>query len=105
MTEEIKILSMNVRGLFSNKKKRIDVFNWSRDKNYDILCFQETHCTKDIEKDWEDEWGFKIVFSHCNSKSAGVCILFKKDIDVDIHEQLCDSNGILCWIYLLKAKG
>ena len=50
MTEEIKILSMNVKGLFSNKKKRIDVFNWSRDKNYDILCFQETYCTKDIKK-------------------------------------------------------
>jgi exonuclease III len=44
---------MNVRGLFSNSKKRLDVFNWAKSKNASIVCFQETHSTKDIETRWE----------------------------------------------------
>jgi mRNA deadenylase 3'-5' endonuclease subunit Ccr4 len=36
-----------------------------------IVCFQEMHSNKNIEKYWEDEWGNKCVFSHHDSKSAG----------------------------------
>ena len=93
MTEEITVLSMNVRGLFSNGKKRIDMFTWARQKNAHIVCFQETHSTKDIEKKWEDEWGSKIFFSHCTSKSAGVCILFKKGDDIEVNDTISDANG------------
>jgi exonuclease III len=39
---------MNVRGLFSNTKKRSDVFNWVKAKKISIVCFQETHSTKDL---------------------------------------------------------
>jgi exonuclease III len=45
---------MNVMGLSSNSKKRLDVFNWAKSKNASIVCFQETHSTKDIETRWED---------------------------------------------------
>ena len=40
-----------------------------------IVCFQETHSNKNIEKYWEDEWRNKCVFSHHDSKSAGVCVM------------------------------
>jgi exonuclease III len=50
---------MNVRGLFSNTKKRSDVFNWVKPKKISIVCFQETHSTKDVAVKWEDEWGSK----------------------------------------------
>ena len=43
MNNHIQILSMNVRGLFSNTKKRSDVFNWVKAKKISIVCFQETH--------------------------------------------------------------
>jgi exonuclease III len=43
-------LSMNVRGLFSNSKKRADVFDWAKSKDASIVCFQETHSNKNIEK-------------------------------------------------------
>jgi exonuclease III len=50
---------MNVRCLFSNTKKRSDVFNWVKAKKISIVCFQETHSTKDVAVKWEDEWGSK----------------------------------------------
>ena len=47
MNNHIQILSMNVRGLISNTKKRLDVFNWVNAKKISIICFHETHSTKD----------------------------------------------------------
>ena len=50
MDNIVTVLSMNVRGLFSNSKKRTDVFDWAKGKNASVICFQETHSNKDIEK-------------------------------------------------------
>jgi fumarate reductase subunit C len=52
------------------------------------VCFQETHSNNNIEKYWEDEWGNKCVFSHHDSKSAGVCVMFKKGLDFVIHNTM-----------------
>ena len=93
MDNNVTILSMNVRGLFSNSKKRADVFDWARSKNTSIVCFQETHSNKDIEKYWEDEWGNKCFFSHKDSKSAGVSVMFKKGLDFVVHNSIIDDNG------------
>jgi exonuclease III len=68
---------MNVRSLFSNTKKRSDVFNWFKAKKISIVCFQETHSTKDVAVKWEDEWGSTFFFSHGDSKSAGVSVMFQ----------------------------
>jgi exonuclease III len=46
---------MNVRVLFSNTKKRSDVFNWVKAKRISIVCFQETHSTTDVAVKWEDK--------------------------------------------------
>jgi exonuclease III len=62
-------------------KKRLDVFNWAKSKNASIVCFQETHSTKDIVTRWEDEWSGKCYFSHGDSKSAGVSIMFRSGLD------------------------
>jgi exonuclease III len=40
---------MNVRGLFSSVKKRNDVFDWAKGKNTSIVCFQETHSSKEVD--------------------------------------------------------
>ncbi|CAC5412116.1 unnamed protein product [Mytilus coruscus] len=89
----ITILSMNVRGLFSNKKKRLDVFDWAQGKHASIICFQETHSSKDVEKIWEEEWGNTCIFCHHNNRSAGVSIMFKKGLDFTIHDTKFDQNG------------
>ena len=54
MNNQVKVISMNVRGL-SNPKKRSDVFHWAKSKNISIACFQETHSTLETEKLWEDD--------------------------------------------------
>ena len=76
MDDNVTVLSMNVRGLFSNSQKREDVFDWAKNKDASIVCFQEAHSNTNIEKYWEDEWGNTCVFSHHDSKSAGVCVMF-----------------------------
>jgi exonuclease III len=45
MDDNVTVLSMNVRGLFSNSKKRADVFDWAKSKHASIVCFQETQTT------------------------------------------------------------
>ena len=89
----ISVLSMNVRGIFSNPKKRADIFHWAKGKNAAIVCFQETHSSKDIEKIWEDEWGGKSYFSHFSNRSAGVCIMFRSGLDFKVHQSISDENG------------
>ncbi|CAC5418185.1 E3.1.11.2 [Mytilus coruscus] len=89
----ITILSMNVRGLFSNKKKRLDVFDWAKGKHASIICFQETHSSKDVEKIWEEEWDNTCIFCQHNNRSAGVSIMFKKGLDFTIHDTKFDQNG------------
>ena len=89
----VTVLSMNVRGLFSSVKKRNDVFDWAKGKNTSIVCFQETHSSKEVEKLWEDEWGDTCLFSHFNNRSAGVCVMFKKGLDYTVHDSKIDQNG------------
>ena len=55
---EVKICTFNVRGL-RDKQKRIDIFSWLKKGNYDICLLQETHATKEVEPQWEQEWGYK----------------------------------------------
>ena len=53
--EGIKIISLNVRGLAGMLKRRL-IFNYYRGST-DILCLQETHCMKETEQVWINEWG------------------------------------------------
>ena len=93
MNNHIQILSMNVRGLFSNTKKRSDVFNWVKARRISIVCFQETHSTKDVAVKWEDEWGSKCFFSHGDSRSARVSVMFRNSFDFKVNDSILDQNG------------
>ena len=84
---------MNVRGLFPNTKKRSDVFNWVKARRISIVCFQETHSTKDVAVKQEDEWGSKCFFSHGDCKSAGVSVMFRNDFDFKVNDSILDQNG------------
>ena len=52
---ELKILSFNVQGLGGIKKQK-DVFNYLQNKNFDILCLQDTHFTSDQEIHIRNRW-------------------------------------------------
>ena len=78
----VKIICLNVRGLQNERKRRI-IFKYARDRT-DIVLLQETHFTKQIQTVWKNEWAGKAIFAHGESNARGVCILFKKNICVNI---------------------
>ena len=94
---ELKIASMNVRGIGDNNKRR-ETFNWLRNKQQSIIFLQEVHCTEAIIGTWRSEWGYKALFSCLSSSSAGVCILFNNNFKFDILKTFLDPSGryIVC---------
>ena len=78
----INIHSFNCRGL-RDRNKRTLLFNWLQ--QYKGLVFlQETHCTKNNELTWKQEWGGNILFSNGTTNSKGVAILIPKSLDSEI---------------------
>jgi len=81
-----------VRGL-NEKKKRRDLFTWLRKRKYDICLLQESHCTKNQETLWQNEWGYKAYFSsHCGN-SRGVITLFNNTFQFELHKMITDQDG------------
>lgn len=91
-TENSKLVSLNVRGISSFRKRR-DIFTWWRKRKADFMFLQETHSKKDIEIYWKNEWGTEIVMSHGGSNSCGVAILFRKGVDCVIYTKIRDLFG------------
>ena len=88
----LKICTFNVRGLTDAKKRR-DIFNHLRGKNYDICFLQETHSIQNNESIWMTEWGYKTFFSSYKSNSRGVGILFSNTFEHEIHNIIKDPEG------------
>ena len=80
---DITIISLNVKGLQSDQKRR-DMFNYLRNKTSSIIFLQETHSSEKDEKRWTAEWGHKCFFSHGNTNSAGVMILFQNNFEYSV---------------------
>ena len=74
-------------------KKGVKVFNFLRNKFYSIICLQETHSVKNIEKIWKSQWRGQILFSHGDSNARGCAILIKKRVDTQIYRVKKDTDG------------
>ena len=85
MTEALKLLSLNVKGI-RNFKTRRAFFNWCRERA-NISFLQETHSTVAAETQWRIEWGAEPITCHDSSNSRGVAILIKKGVDCTIHKK------------------
>ena len=88
----LRIFSYNCRGLNDTIKRR-DVFNLFQTKKADVLCLQETHFVKDIEKKIYSEWNGLGYFSHGKSNAKGVAVLFRKDLNIKINSIKTDDSG------------
>ena len=53
---ELKILSLNVRGLNKTTKRR-QLLRWLHQQNSDVIFLQETYSPTQNIKLWEAEWG------------------------------------------------
>ena len=93
MTESIKILSLNVRGLGHAKKRKM-MFSWCRKQKADIVLIQETHSSKRDETKWRNEWGGQeIYFSHGTTNSLGTAILIKSGKHLEVTNTFSSSSG------------
>ena len=90
--DRISICSLNCQGLGDPKKRR-DVLDHLRSKNYSILCLQDTHFTKQNENIIRAEWGYKVLFNSYTSQSRGVAIFIKNNFDFTLHNSYSDQSG------------
>jgi len=72
----IKVLSLNVRGLRSQIKRRA-IFSYLKRQKADFYCLQKSYSKEGDGRIWQVEWGGAIFFSHGTEHARGVCILQK----------------------------
>ena len=89
---DLSLLTLNVRGL-NNCKKRRSLFDRFRKQKPDLVLLQETHSRENVVKEWDNEWGNEIIYSHGTNDSRGVCIMFKKGLDYVINDSVIDQMG------------
>ena len=94
---DLKICSLNVRGLGERLKRR-ETFNWLRAKKFSIYLLQETHCSENTTATWSSEWGYKTLFSCCTGASGGVAIFFNNYFAFQLERSYSDPKGrfIIC---------
>ena len=78
----IRVCSLNANGL-RNKFKRRSIFRILKQKQYDVICLQETNITDNIKDVWGMEWGGQFFYSPGTNHSLGQVSLIKKDFAYD----------------------
>ena len=92
--KNVKICSMNVRGL-GNEEKRRDVFNWLKKKNHAIYCLQDIHVGDKNKTAFCKDWGSEVILSAVSTESRGVAILFNENLDYKLLSVDRDDRGNL----------
>ena len=59
-------------------KKRRTLFNSFKNKDFDIICLQETYLTNKELNKIQNEWGSLVHLSESEGRSKGVVTLFNK---------------------------
>ena len=88
----VNIVSFNVRDL-ANHQKRKNVLYFLKNKFYDIICIQESHATKKVEKFWKTQFGGQILYANGESNARGVMIMIKRHVKTKIFSVNKDSDG------------
>ena len=92
MFERLTILSLNVRGLQNNSKRR-KLFTYLKECGADVYMLQETHATPSDARFWQTEWGATMLNACGDSKSRGCAILFSKKRSIQVHKIVSDEDG------------
>ena len=95
MGEQIRIISMNCRGL-GDKVKRKDVLNYMTQKQYSIMCLQDIHIDPSEEQRVINEWGSDAVICGYKSNARGVGIFFNNNFEYSIKKvKKSESKGYI----------
>jgi exonuclease III len=96
---QVKIVSMNCRGLGDAQKRR-DVFCYLREKKYNVCLLQDTHFHPNMEKRIQNEWGHDACFASYTSNSRGVVILFNNNFEYKIVSIYKDIGGNFVFVHI-----
>ena len=91
--DDLKIVSLNVRGL-RNGLKRKKIFKMLKENKYDIICLQESYITENVAEIWKKEWGGGMVFSEGTNHGCGQIILIRKQFPYEWEADVV-SNRIM----------
>ena len=93
--KNIKIGTLNVRGLCNHKTRRM-TFHWFTELKFDIIFLQETYCKSDFVSIFNSTWKGKIIHAVTESShSRGVCIMFKENLKFQILNHKSSNDGRL----------
>lgn len=92
MDELLHMYSQNCRGLNSVEKRR-DLFQYVRQKKYDIICLQDVHLVENMEPFIKSEWGYHLYMSPFRGNQRGVMILINNTFEYEIGKIVKDPNG------------
>ena len=73
--------------------KRRDLFQYFRNKKYNIICLQDVHVNQKLEPFIKAEWGYDIYFSSYTNKSRGVMVLMNNNFEQKVKRVKTDKNG------------
>ena len=80
------------------------LFEWIRNKKFEIIALQETYCTEDFIDKFNSDWDGQVWHSPATSShSIGTCILIPKEFNIEIINVYNDKAGqivILNFMYL-----
>jgi exonuclease III len=79
MSDNLLIMSLNVRGI-QTQKKRKSYFEWLNKYKDSILLLQDTHSCVSDENNYKNHWGHSIFFSHGLTNSRGVITIIPKNL-------------------------
>ena len=103
-TNNVKVMSLNVRGL-NDSLKRKKVFGWINQQKPHIVFLQETFCTNKLQPYINSMWKGKVIHSLTDSNhSRGVAILLSENLDykiINVHESK-DGRKLLLNIEMLN---
>jgi len=90
--ENLKIVSLNVRGL-RNTIKRKKLFKLFKENKHDVVCLQESYITKNVYEQWKKEWGGDMIYCEGTNHGRGQLILIRKQFPYEwevetIHERI-----------------
>ena len=100
---KLNILSLNVRGLRDQIKRR-SIFSFLKDQKAEIFFLQEIYSEPSDETIWKNEWGGKIFFSHGTNHSRGVCILIRSTFQCQISDCYSNESGRIVLIAIILAS-
>ena len=94
-----KIASLNSQGLRSSDRRQT-TFSFFRHNRLDIILFQETHWTVDLDIQIKHEWDGEVFFNHGTRTARGVAILINPHLDYIVRQIKRDNDGRILNILL-----